>query len=531
MSPRKWRPARSSTSTIQTSGSKRISRVSRSSTLASGAGCGVTHAVNSAVGRMRFVERALRRRAEQLGGAVEPVELDEDRAGLLGAAAAHRREGAFDVAAADIGRDPDRGFETHRLLRPKHADIAARFGSDYSSGRPVTAASSRATRSDAWPVTGSLRSRSNFSIAAWVSPIDEPGRLDLPVAVLGERALHGQHALGGLRTLGDRSLRTGAGGRGAAVPVALATLTGARRIACSNASVGSGEALRPAACSKSRIARVGLRPVEAVDRAVVEAAARQLALDVGDDLARQTRGGRRGGLRRLRSRRGRRLGRCRRRQRRRLDRAGARAGTAGGAAISASAAVRGFAATGLGLNIGAGCGPDCSNSVFTRMATIAQAQAATANASRLLKPSAGSKAAVRLAAATALFFTGSLTGAPAVCGTSRSDAPPCPRASRSCRDAFLAIDRQVDRDARALAQPAGDLHAAAVQRHQALDDREAEPGAVVAAVVGRARLEERIADARQILGADADAGILDRDHDDRRPSRSRADRRPCRRGR
>ena len=52
---------------------------------------------------------------------------------------------------------------------------------------------------------------------------------------------------------------------------------------------------------------------------------------------------------------------------------------------------------------------------------------------------------------------------------------------------------------------------AAVQRDQALDDRQAEPGAVVAAVVGRARLEERIADARQIVGADADAGVLDRD--------------------
>ncbi len=50
-----------------------------------------------------------------------------------------------------------------------------------------------------------------------------------------------------------------------------------------------------------------------------------------------------------------------------------------------------------------------------------------------------------------------------------------------------------------------------MQRQQPLDDRQAEPGAVVAAVVARARLEERIADARQIVGADADAGVLDRD--------------------
>ena len=65
------------------------------------------------------------------------------------------------------------------------------------------------------------------------------------------------------------------------------------------------------------------------------------------------------------------------------------------------------------------------------------------------------------------------------------------------------------------------LELAAVQRHQALDDRKPEPGAVVAAVVGAARLEERIADARQIVVADADAGVLDRD-DDARPLRHRA---------
>jgi len=39
----------------------------------------------------------------------------------------------------------------------------------YSSGRPVVAVSSRTSWSESWPVTGSLRSRSNFSIAARVS--------------------------------------------------------------------------------------------------------------------------------------------------------------------------------------------------------------------------------------------------------------------------------------------------------------------------------------------------------------------------
>src|SRR5712691_12848849 len=56
----------------------------------------------------RIVEHALRRRTEQLRRAVEPVELDENGAGLLGPAPPHRRERAFDVAAPDLGRDPDR---------------------------------------------------------------------------------------------------------------------------------------------------------------------------------------------------------------------------------------------------------------------------------------------------------------------------------------------------------------------------------------------------------------------------------------
>ena len=74
----------------------------------------------------------------------------------------------------------------------------------------------------------------------------------------------------------------------------------------------------------------------------------------------------------------------------------------------------------------------------------------------------------------------------------------------------FAIDRQPHRHPRPLAQPAADIHVAAVQPHQALDDRQAEAGAVVPAVVGRARLEEGLAQPRQVVLADADAGILDR---------------------
>ena len=65
------------------------------------------------IGRPRVVEGALWRRAEQLRCSVEPVQLDENGAGLFGAASPHRREGAFDVAAPDIGRNPDCRFEAH----------------------------------------------------------------------------------------------------------------------------------------------------------------------------------------------------------------------------------------------------------------------------------------------------------------------------------------------------------------------------------------------------------------------------------
>src|SRR5215510_698929 len=141
----------------------------------------------------RVVEDALRRRTEQLGGAVEPIELDENGPGLLGTTPTHGRKGSFDVAAADVGRHPDCRFQAHSNLSfvvPANARrslftsravptraVPRIFFDDkeiarpcamksYSNGRPVIAASSRTTRSEGWPVIGSLRSRSNFSIAA-----------------------------------------------------------------------------------------------------------------------------------------------------------------------------------------------------------------------------------------------------------------------------------------------------------------------------------------------------------------------------
>src|SRR4029079_3445389 len=113
----------------------------------------------SPIGGARVVECGLRRGREQLVGAVEAVELEKDGSGILGAASPHHRKGSFAIASADVGRHPDRGFQAHRSL--PGADEAYSVSGAYSSGRPVMEASSRTTRCDNCPVTGSLRSRSN----------------------------------------------------------------------------------------------------------------------------------------------------------------------------------------------------------------------------------------------------------------------------------------------------------------------------------------------------------------------------------
>src|SRR4051794_29712851 len=50
-------------------------------------------------------------------------------------------------------------------------------------------------------------------------------------------------------------------------------------------------------------------------------------------------------------------------------------------------------------------------------------------------------------------------------------------------------------------------HVAAMQRDEAFHDRQSEPGALVTPLIGRAGLEERIADPLQIVRGDPDAGI------------------------
>src|SRR5271166_4659557 len=63
------------------------------------------------VAGMRLLESGLRRRPEQFGSSVQPVELDENRSCLFGAAPAHGRESPLAVAATQVGGYPDRRLE------------------------------------------------------------------------------------------------------------------------------------------------------------------------------------------------------------------------------------------------------------------------------------------------------------------------------------------------------------------------------------------------------------------------------------
>ena len=80
----------------------------------------------------------------------------------------------------------------------------------------------------------------------------------------------------------------------------------------------------------------------------------------------------------------------------------------------------------------------------------------------------------------------------------------------------FAIDRQPDAHAGALADAAADVDFAAMQPHQAFDDRQSEAGSAMAAVIGGARLEIRLADAGEIFLVDADAVVFDHERDVRR---------------
>jgi hypothetical protein len=85
---------------------------------------------------------------------------------LFGTAPAQHGLCTLDLAAADVGRDPYAGFETHD---DPTEGLLPRRRSGYSSGRPVSVARSRTNWSVIWPVTGRRRAFSKRSMAERVS--------------------------------------------------------------------------------------------------------------------------------------------------------------------------------------------------------------------------------------------------------------------------------------------------------------------------------------------------------------------------
>ncbi len=115
---------------------------------------------------------------------------------------------------------------------------------------------------------------------------------------------------------------------------------------------------------------IGLRTIEAIDRAVIVAAAGKLALDIIDDFT----------------------GTCAA-QAAAATLLGAGTGIGstglgrGGAGSVLSATVAGFAGDCAPLKIGAGCAPGCMSSTLTTIAVVAKTTTTMATASRALKPS------------------------------------------------------------------------------------------------------------------------------------------------
>src|SRR5437763_14786964 len=77
---------------------------------------------------------------------------------------------------------------------------------------------------------------------------------------------------------------------------------------------------------------------------------------------------------------------------------------------------------------------------------------------------------------------------------------------------LFAVDRQTHRDGRAYPDAALDIDLAAMKLDEPLHDRKPKSRSIVWPVVGRARLEEGIADMPQLVLADTDAVILDAQH-------------------
>src|SRR5258707_1056819 len=130
-----------------------------------------------------------------------------------------------------------------------------------------------------------------------------------------------------------------------------------------------------------------------------------------------------------------------------------------------SVTATGFAATGAFLNIGAGCEPDCMNSTLIRIAIVAKPPTRKPTTSRRLHPSIRNRYAPRRpSSSTSALFprparavalrTFLHQGACRLFGPTRHE--PLDHGRLTATGAF-AVHRQMEGDARALAQPADDL--------------------------------------------------------------------------
>src|SRR5215468_7325682 len=207
--------------------------------------------------------------------------------------------------------------------------------------------------------------------------------------------------------------------------------------------------------------------------------------------------------------------------------------SAGRAFGSITAPVASLLTTGAGCigKIGAGCGPGCRNRplMITAPTAVVATRATSESFGRRIsnrpsrptntKPGSSNQ---RLLSSSRLWYARlrtflhrKLDVVGGVLGR-REHAHDSRRIlGRAYETGGLAVNRQSHGDARALADPAVDRHSAAMQRGKALDDRQAEPGPFVRAIVGPARLEERLPEPRQVIRADADAVVRHRDRDRR----------------
>ena len=125
LSPRKWRPLRSSTSISHRSESKRASRARKASAFS----------LSMPVRREQRHPAAVALGAFEAGGggaedeadAIEPVDLDEDGPGIVVAMAHHHRRGAFNGTPAEIGLHPEFCAQSHAATL-EAANALARSG-------------------------------------------------------------------------------------------------------------------------------------------------------------------------------------------------------------------------------------------------------------------------------------------------------------------------------------------------------------------------------------------------------------------